>query len=122
VAKANASLNHMTGKCALGRPWNSLHRSIFARCYLDDSIIPAGYIDWKDSSGNSKTTNQTLMAEYQDYGPGYNVTGRASERFDHVLTDAQYAPYSSPALVFQTPDGTFGNTGWIDSNPEATYC
>lgn len=45
VQKANSSLS-IAGKCALGRPWNALHRSIFENTYLDDSIRPSGYIQW----------------------------------------------------------------------------
>lgn len=45
VRKANSSLE-IEGECALGRPWNALHRSIFANTYLDDSIRPSGYIEW----------------------------------------------------------------------------
>lgn len=45
VRKANSSLE-IEGECALGRPWNALHRSIFADTYLDDSIRPSGYIEW----------------------------------------------------------------------------
>lgn len=45
VVKANSTLN-ITGKCALGRPWNAQHRSIFVDTYLDDSIRPSGYIQW----------------------------------------------------------------------------
>jgi pectin methylesterase-like acyl-CoA thioesterase len=111
VHAANSSIaTKIVGKCALGRPWNSQMRSIFARTYLDSSILSTGFIDWNPSRYN----NYTLQAEYHDYGPGYNATGRAISKFDVQLTDAEYAPYSSPALVFQTPDGKFGNVGWID--------
>jgi pectin methylesterase-like acyl-CoA thioesterase len=48
VAKENSTLN-ITGECALGRPWNAQHRSIFANNYLDDSIRPSGYIQWSAS-------------------------------------------------------------------------
>ena len=68
VHKANSSLN-ITGRCALGRPWNALHRSIFANDYLDDSIAPGGYIDW--SATDPRINNQTFQAEYNDYGPGF---------------------------------------------------
>ncbi|KAH6680265.1 carbohydrate esterase family 8 protein [Halenospora varia] len=110
VHAANSSLN-ITGKCPLGRPWNAQHRSIFAKTYLDKSILSTGYIDWNPA----RYSNWTFQAEYKNYGPGYNVTGRAIAQFDVQLTDAQYAPYSSPEKVFQTPDGTFGNVGWIDT-------
>lgn len=116
VLKANASLA-LTGKCALGRPWNALHRSIFARCYLDDSIQPHGYIDW--SASDPRVNANTTMAEYKDYGPGWNATGRAEGNVTIVMTDKQYERYSSPEKVFQYPfEGRFGNVGWIDRSPE----
>jgi len=112
VHAANSSIaSVIKGKCALGRPWNSQMRAIFARTYLDASILSTGYIDW---AGTPRYSNWTLQAEYKDYGPGYNATGRAISNFDVQLTDKEYEPYSSPAKVFQTPQGKFGNIGWID--------
>ncbi|KZM24922.1 Pectinesterase [Ascochyta rabiei] len=116
VQKANSSLE-LTGKCALGRPWNALHRSIFANTYLDDSIQPAGYIKW--SASDPRVAANTTMAEYKDYGPGFNATGRAASNITIVMTDKQYEPYSAVDKVFQYPfTGKFGNTAWIDSDPE----
>jgi len=86
-------------------------RAIFARTYLDNSILSTGYIDWNPAR---YTPNLTLQAEYKNFGPGYNATGRAIARFDVQLTDRQWAEYSSPGEVFQTPEGRFGNTRWID--------
>ncbi|EAW09358.1 putative pectin methylesterase [Aspergillus clavatus NRRL 1] len=69
VNAANASIAPtIAGKCALGRPWNSLHRSIFANGYEDGSIQPSGYIDWV-VSGVSRFSNDTVMAEYKAFGP-----------------------------------------------------
>ncbi|KAF2789886.1 carbohydrate esterase family 8 protein [Melanomma pulvis-pyrius CBS 109.77] len=96
-------------KCPLGRPWNAQHRSIFARNYLDDSILPAGYIDW-----SGRYNNYTLQAEYQDYGPGYNATARAASNFTKVLTDREWEPYSSAKKVFGHPDGRLGWDSWVD--------
>ncbi|TVY49150.1 putative pectinesterase [Lachnellula occidentalis] len=110
VHAANSSLN-IVGKCALGRPWNAQMRAIFARTYLDNSILPTGYIDWVPAR---YTPNLTLQAEYKNYGPGYNVSGRASALSDVQLTDRQWGDYDKPGKVFQTPEGRFGNTGWID--------
>lgn len=61
------------------------------------------------------------MAEYKDYGPGFNLTGRLeASNITIELTPQEYAPYSSPAKVFQYPfSGVFGNIGWIDKHPEA---
>ncbi|KAJ1549506.1 hypothetical protein HK405_015581 [Cladochytrium tenue] len=113
VIKANSSLA-ITHKCSLGRPWNSLHRSVFASTYLDDSILPAGYTIWSSSTPNF-SANLTLMAEYSDDGPGYNETARVAGGVDTLLDDAGFAPYSSPARVFKFPfSDVEGNTAWID--------
>ncbi|KAH3920611.1 pectinesterase [Parastagonospora nodorum] len=117
VRKANASLA-ITGLCALGRPWNALHRSIFANCNLDDSIKPSGYIAW--GTTDPRFGANTTMAEYKSYGPGWNATARAMSNVSIVMSDKQYEPYSSLDKVFQHPfDGKFGNTGWIDRNVTA---
>ncbi|CAO2649830.1 Nn.00g011220.m01.CDS01 [Neocucurbitaria sp. VM-36] len=116
VQKANSSLA-LTGKCALGRPWNAQHRSIFANCYLDDSIQPSGYIEW--STTDPRVNSNTTMAEYKDYGPGWNATGRAQSNVTLVMDRKQYEPYSSLEKVFQYPfSGKFGNVAWIDRQPE----
>jgi hypothetical protein len=86
-------------------------RAIFARTYLDSSILSTGYIDWAPSR---YTPNSTLQAEYKNYGPGYNATGRAISLYDVQLTDAQWSAYSSPAKVFQKPTGEFGDVSWVD--------
>lgn len=109
VHAANSSLS-ITGKCALGRPWNAQMRAIFARTYLDASILNTGFIDWVPS----RYSNWTTQAEYKDYGPGFNKTARATANFTVQLTDKEYEPYSTPQKVFQTPEGKFGNVGWID--------
>jgi len=56
------------------------------------------------------------MAEYDDYGPGFNLTGRIAANITILMNDGQYAPYSSPQKVFQFPfmQGDEGNVGWID--------
>lgn len=61
----------------------------------------------------------TTMAEYRDYGPGWNETARAASGVSIVMTEAQYAPYASVEKVFQyANEGRFGNVGWIDGAPE----
>jgi hypothetical protein len=116
VQKANSSLS-IHQQCALGRPWNAQHRSIFANCYLDDSIRPSGYIKW--GSTDPRVNANTTMAEYLDYGPGWNLTGRIEGNVTIVMNKTQYEPYSSLEKVFQYPfSGKFGNTAWIDRKPE----
>ncbi|EME88624.1 carbohydrate esterase family 8 protein, partial [Pseudocercospora fijiensis CIRAD86] len=117
VVKANSSLE-IRHKCPLGRPWNSQHRSIFSGCYLDDSILPAGYIEW--SSSDPRLSQNTTMAEFRDYGPGFNATARREAGNVTIeMTEGEYEPFSSPEKVFQFPfSGEFGNTAWIDAHPQ----
>ncbi|KAF3391458.1 putative pectinesterase A [Penicillium rolfsii] len=111
IKAANSSVEAVNkGKCALGRPWNSAHRSIFANTYEDTSIAASGYVLW-----SSPITNQTLMAEYKDFGPGFNITGRLQYNYTILLDDKGWEPYSSPRKVFLTPSGETGQTSWIDS-------
>ncbi|KAF2244291.1 carbohydrate esterase family 8 protein [Trematosphaeria pertusa] len=113
VRKANASLSSIAGKCALGRPWNSQHRSIFAQCDLDDSIRPSGYVDW--SATDPRVSNYTFMAEYADFGPGWNLTGRLEGNVTRVLGESEWEMFDGPGKVFQYfRSGRAGNTGWVD--------
>lgn len=60
------------------------------------------------------------MAEYHDFGPGYNSTGRKlAANVTIELTREQYEPYSTVDRVFQFRTGEFGNTAWIDRHPRA---
>jgi hypothetical protein len=61
------------------------------------------------------------MAEYKSSGPGWNLKGRREGNVSKILSDAEYADYSTPENVFQTPfDGKLGNTAWIDRSPSAS--
>ncbi|KAL4946116.1 hypothetical protein BDV06DRAFT_235362 [Aspergillus oleicola] len=114
VKAANASIApEIVGACPLGRPWNSLHRSIFAFSYEDASIADEGYIDWI-VDGESRLTEDTFQAEYRVFGPGFNASGRATTNASIVLDKEGYKPYDSPQKVFLTPDGKPGNVDWID--------
>jgi pectin methylesterase-like acyl-CoA thioesterase len=102
------------GKCALGRPWNDLHRSIFARTYLDASIRPSGYVAW--SATDPRVDNGTFMAEYGSYGPGWDEEGRKAGNVTRVLDTRQWEPYDSPKKVFRDSDGR-ESVSWIDGSP-----
>ncbi|CCM00222.1 uncharacterized protein FIBRA_02250 [Fibroporia radiculosa] len=116
VRKANSSLN-IEGQCALGRPWNAQDRSIFAYTYLDNSIEPSGYIPWAGVAGGRIDFN-TTMAEFRDYGPGFNLTGREEAGITQLMTPEEYAPYDRVEKVFQYPfSGEYGNVAWIDQTP-----
>lgn len=115
VQAANASVApSISGVCALGRPWNSQHRSVFANSYEDGSIRNSGYIDWIVSGAARYEKGTTLMAEYRTFGPGFNRTGRLDGGVDTLLDAKGYECYSTPGRVFQNQEGVFGDDGWID--------
>jgi pectinesterase len=115
VRAANESIKaEIVGKCALGRPWNSQHRSIFAETYEDGSIEAGGYIDWVVSGVARYEEGVTLMAEYRAYGPGFDANGRRDGNVTTVLDRRGYEGYSEPKRVFQDQEGVFGDVGWID--------
>ncbi|KAJ5154667.1 Pectinesterase catalytic [Penicillium coprophilum] len=108
VRAANASIAaEIKGACALGRPWNSQHRSIFARSYEDGSVDSRGYIDWVIGGVGRFEKGVTLMAEYRAFGPGYNKTGRVEGGVTDVLGWEGYEVYSAPQKVFE-------DTKWVD--------
>lgn len=114
IRAANSSVAaDIKRKCALGRPWNSLHRSIFARSFEDGSIRPAGYSDWV-VDGVSRVTNDTLMAEFRDFGPGFDRERRVKGGLDVILGVEGWEEYNGPEKVFRSPDGDFGDVTWID--------
>lgn len=107
------------GKCALGRPWNSLHRSVIARTYEDGSIRSSGYTHWFDGGVENYVPGTTLQSEYETYGPGWNETGRLLGGVDTILDAELWEEYNEPAKVFQFgyEGGGFGYVDWIDSTP-----
>ncbi|KAL9088247.1 MAG: hypothetical protein Q9159_003231 [Coniocarpon cinnabarinum] len=56
----------------------------------------------------------TLLAEYKDYGPGFNASARVSGNITTELTDEEAAPYRWPKDVFRGPEGEVVSLGWID--------
>lgn len=104
----------IVGKAALGRPWNDAHRSIFMNTYFDESILPAGYIEW--SATTPRVDNYTLMATYRTYGPGWDPSAQAASNVTVVLDDTTVEPYRWPQDVFLESDGTPANTDWVDQS------
>ncbi|KDE05577.1 hypothetical protein MVLG_04072 [Microbotryum lychnidis-dioicae p1A1 Lamole] len=114
----NATLN-ITHKVALGRPWNNASRTIYLDTYMDDHILPAGFIEW---SATDPRLNFTLFyAEYNSSGPGFNATARAALTAGTPLTapatDAQHIEHilTAPQANMSSFSKVFGsNLGWVD--------
>ncbi|KAI9761492.1 MAG: H(+)-transporting V0 sector ATPase subunit a [Chaenotheca gracillima] len=111
IKAANTSVAaSIKGKCALGRPWNSLHRSVFMNTELDASIRPQGYTTW-----TSPIIEQTVLGEYKDTGPGFNLTGREDGNITKLLSDREVQQYRRPQDVFlSSTDGKRISLSWID--------
>ncbi|KAK7927389.1 pectinesterase [Apiospora marii] len=103
------------GQCPLGRPWNSLHRSVFLGSYLDASILPAGYIKWQDTDPRFDSAT-TLEAVYRNQGPGYDEGVMAASTVTTVLDDKSVKPYASPRDVFMGWEGEPDDLSWIDQS------
>ncbi|KAH6986703.1 hypothetical protein EDB80DRAFT_533296, partial [Ilyonectria destructans] len=99
------------GKCSLGRPWNSIHRSLFRNTYFDETILPAGYTVW---AGKDNFNNLTTMAVYKTKRPGNNVTAQVASGVTQIWDGKSAHPYLWPVDVFITPAGAQPNVHWID--------
>ncbi|KAI9150085.1 putative pectinesterase A [Paramyrothecium foliicola] len=113
IASNTTVLANSKGKCSLGRPWNSIHRSVIMNTYIDETVLPAGYTVWSGQpSGNFG--NGTVMATYETYGPGNNVEAQRASNVTSVLSKDGVKPYFRPRDVFMTPEGEQPNVDWID--------
>ncbi|CAH0024708.1 unnamed protein product [Clonostachys rhizophaga] len=110
IATNTTVLQNYKGKCSLGRPWNSLHRSLMMNSYLDEAALPAGYTTWNGGNFDKNTT----MALYNMRGPGNNEQAQRDGNVTLVWDREQALPYARPLSVFMTAEGEQPNVDWID--------
>jgi hypothetical protein len=82
--------------------------------YLDASINPAGYEIWGKT--DPRVGEGTVMAEWRNYGPGFNLTGRLEGGVAKELTGREVRAYDSPVDVFMDERGRQPYVGWIDGD------
>ncbi|KAK2638907.1 hypothetical protein Ddye_026702 [Dipteronia dyeriana] len=76
-------LSQSNVKTYLGRPWKRFARTIIMQSYLDKFIDPEGWAKFSD-----KTDVTTLYyAEFWNYGPGSNTSGRVKWPGYHALNN-----------------------------------
>ena len=73
----------MLHSVSLGRPWRPFASVTYIHCYIGQHIKPEGWSNW-NSTDNYKTTR---YAEYDNYGPGAQISGRVS--WAHKLKDEE---------------------------------
>lgn len=111
VLATNSSIREeKRGACSLGRPWNSIHRSLFMNSYLDETTLPQGYTTWGGGNFDALTT----MAVYDVYGPGNNETAQRQGGVTLVWNRKQARPYLRPINVFREPKSETPSVDWID--------
>jgi pectinesterase len=77
----------------LGRPWRGWASVTFIHCYLGPHIIPQGWSNWHQTE-RYKTAR---YAEYENYGPGADTTGRVF--WSHQLTAARAMQYNEENVL-----------------------
>ncbi|XVE73354.1 hypothetical protein DITRI_Ditri11bG0111200 [Diplodiscus trichospermus] len=61
-------------KTYLGRPWKEYSRTVIMRSYIDDSVNPAGWLEWNGTFA----LNTLYYGEYLNRGPGSNTSARVT--------------------------------------------
>jgi pectinesterase len=87
-------------------------RAVYLDTYLDASIEGAGYERWTNNPLTWNWNNYAIMAEYESYGPGFNLTKRIAGNLTTESDAAQAAVYGSPEEVFMTPTGEQPDVAW----------
>ncbi|CAJ2637200.1 unnamed protein product [Trifolium pratense] len=62
-----------SGRVYLGRPWGDYSRVIFSYTYMDNLVLPQGWVDTMDDGDHHLSV---FYAEYKCTGPGSNFAGR----------------------------------------------
>ncbi|KAI5453717.1 hypothetical protein NCC49_005533 [Naganishia albida] len=89
----------------LGRPWNNASRSIYKNTYMDDLVLPQGFVAWQDKEPRV-VPGLTIFGEYGSYGPGYKPESR-NLTVGALFTEEQAGQY--------TVEKVFGGMpAWID--------
>ncbi|KII89533.1 carbohydrate esterase family 8 protein [Plicaturopsis crispa FD-325 SS-3] len=102
IIPAASATSNTTGAVFLGRPWKAFGKSIFRDSFLDSHLNPAGWKEWSDATPN---TADSVLAEFNNTGPGASVANRAS--FTKILTSDEAEQYTIQILGSDLDD-------WVD--------
>ncbi|KAE8681630.1 Pectinesterase 2 [Hibiscus syriacus] len=91
-------------KTYLGRPWKEYSRTVIVRSYIDDSVDPAGWLEW-----NGTYALSTLYyGEYLNRGPGSNTSARVTWPGYRVIN-------SSTEVIQFTVEPFIQGSEWLNS-------
>ncbi|GMI73740.1 hypothetical protein like AT4G02320 [Hibiscus trionum] len=91
-------------KTYLGRPWKEYSRTVIMRSYIDDSVNPAGWLEWNGTFGLSTL----YYGEYLNRGPGSNTSARVNWPGYRVIKNSTEASQFSAGAFIQGND-------WLNS-------
>ncbi|XP_062092151.1 probable pectinesterase/pectinesterase inhibitor 59 [Humulus lupulus] len=83
-------------KTFLGRPWKQYSRTIFLKCFLDNLVSPAGWLEWNRTPFALKTL---YYGEYKNFGPASSTRRRVRWPGFHVITSAKVASQFTPGSL-----------------------
>ncbi|KAG2365385.1 carbohydrate esterase family 8 protein [Suillus spraguei] len=107
IRSPDANATTAIAGCYLGRPWNDLAITVYLNTYMDESVLPEGFIPW---SGGSSIPDTTFYAEFNSSGPGGSTSARVAQ--DHILTSEQASSFTLEEVFDGIP-------AWIDFNYQA---
>jgi pectinesterase len=109
VAASDELIIHgdFTVKTYLGRPWGNYSRVVFMQSFMSDVVHPDGWLRW-ESWGDDAPLDKLYYAEFNNRGPGANVSGRVQWPGVHRMIGA------ADASNF-TVDIFIGGNHWLPS-------
>ncbi|MBA0790705.1 hypothetical protein Gohar_015338, partial [Gossypium harknessii] len=91
-------------KTYLGRPWKEFSRTVIMRSYIDDSVDPAGWLEWNETFALSTL----YYGEYLNRGPGSNTSARVTWPGYKVINSSTEADQFTAGAFIQGND-------WLNS-------
>ncbi|KAJ9537802.1 hypothetical protein OSB04_030535 [Centaurea solstitialis] len=91
------------GGTALGRPWGSCSRVIFAQTFMSNAVSPEGWRGWDDPSKE----RTVYYGEYKCYGPGADRSKRVG--WSRELSREESAPFLNKSMI--------GGRSWLRPTP-----
>lgn len=93
-------------KTYLGRPWKPYSRTVFMKCYMEDVIEAAGWLEWNGTVG----LDTLYYGEYMNRGPGSNTGARVRWPGYRVINSSSEATLFTAGHFIQGYD-------WLNSTP-----
>ncbi|MCB0663563.1 MAG: hypothetical protein KDC24_12535, partial [Saprospiraceae bacterium] len=83
---------------ALGRPWHNYPKVTWMNCFMTEKINPLGW-PTKWNMDYADTSSELKLYEYNNYGPGADMSGRANWVGIRALTPQELPQYTLTAVL-----------------------